>query len=64
MNRVSPLLRTPSLVLERFDHAPGLAHHDPEWERARSHAASFVDAGSFRLRLAVGLAQAAFSQHN
>jgi hypothetical protein len=54
VNRVSPLLHTPALVLERFDHAPGVAHRDPEWERARSHAISFVDAGSFRLRLAGG----------
>jgi AraC-like DNA-binding protein len=54
VNRVSPLLHTPSLVLERFDHAPGVAHRDPECERARSHAVSFVEAGSFRVRLAGG----------
>jgi AraC-like DNA-binding protein len=54
VNRVSALLHTPSLLVERFDHAPGVAHHDPECERARSHAVSFVDAGSFRLRVAGG----------
>jgi AraC-like DNA-binding protein len=54
VNRVSALLHTPALVLERFDHAPGVAHRDPDCERARSHAVSFVDAGSFRLRLAGG----------
>jgi AraC-like DNA-binding protein len=54
VNRVSPLLHTPSLLVERFDHVPGVAHHDPEHERARSHAVNFVDAGSFRLRVAGG----------
>lgn len=52
MNRVTALLRTPSVVVERFDHAPGVAHRDPEGERAATHAVSFVEAGSFRLRVA------------
>jgi AraC-like DNA-binding protein len=54
VNRVATLLRTPAITLERFDHAPGADHRDPEAERARSHAVSFVEAGSFGLRLAGG----------
>lgn len=54
MNRVAQLLRTPAVLLERFDHAPGIAHADPEWEQARSHAVSLVENGSFRLRVAAG----------
>jgi AraC family transcriptional regulator len=54
VNRVAPVLRTPALLLERFDHEPAVAHRDPDWERARSHAVSFVDGGSFRLKLPGG----------
>jgi AraC-like DNA-binding protein len=54
VNRVALLLRTPAVLVERFDHAPGIAHTDPEREQARSHAVSFVDSGSFRLRVAHG----------
>jgi AraC-like DNA-binding protein len=54
VNRVLRLLHTPSLLVERFDHAPGVSHRDPECEQARSHAVSFVEAGSFRLRVAGG----------
>jgi AraC family transcriptional regulator len=54
VNRVALLLRTPAVFLERFDHAPGVVHADPEWEQARSHAVSFVEGGSFRLRVAGG----------
>ena len=50
VNRVTPLVRTPAIVLERFDHEPGIAHRDPEQECARGHAISFVEAGSFLLR--------------
>jgi AraC family transcriptional regulator len=52
MNRVTAILRTPAISLERFDHEPGVSHRDPELERARSHAVSFVDGGSFGLRVA------------
>jgi AraC-like DNA-binding protein len=52
VNRVALLVGTPAVLLERFDHAPGVAHADPEWEQARSHAVSFVEGGSFRLRVA------------
>ena len=54
MNRVALLLGTPAVLLERFDHAPDVVHADPEWEQARSHAVSFVEGGSFRLRVAGG----------
>jgi AraC family transcriptional regulator len=54
MNRVAALLRAPAVYLERFDHPPGVVHADPEWEHARSHAVSFVEHGSFRLRVAGG----------
>lgn len=50
MNRVALLVRTPSVALERFDHAPGVAHHDPERERADGHAVSVVERGQFRVR--------------
>jgi AraC-like DNA-binding protein len=50
MNRVVPLVRAGAVVLRRFDHVPGLAHRDPERERASGHAVAFVEAGSFRVR--------------
>jgi AraC family transcriptional regulator len=62
VNRVAPVLRTSAIALERFDHAPGVAHRDPDWERARSHAVSFVD-GAFRLRLPGGPWTNVTSQH-
>src|SRR5687768_3813537 len=54
VNRVVTLLRTPAILIERFDHVPGVAHRDPETERARSHAVSFVDDGAFGLRIEGG----------
>jgi hypothetical protein len=30
MNRTVQLVRTDAVALERFDHAPGVAHHDPD----------------------------------
>lgn len=50
MNRVVPLVQTGAVALERFDHVPGVAHHDPERERAAGHAVNFVEAGAFRVR--------------
>lgn len=50
MNRVVSILRTPAVALERFDHAPGVAHRDPERERADGHAVSVVERGHFRVR--------------
>jgi AraC-like DNA-binding protein len=50
MNRRLQLLETDAIALERFDHAPGVAHHDPERERASGHRVSFMEAGSFRVR--------------
>lgn len=50
MNRVVPVLRTAAVSLERFDHAPGETHLDPERELATGHAVNFVEAGTFRVR--------------
>ena len=50
MNRVVQLVQTNTVALERFDHMPEVAHHDPERERATGHAVNFVEAGSFRVR--------------
>ncbi len=50
VNRVTPLVQTAAIRLERFDHAPGEAHRDPEREHAVGHAVNFVVAGSFRVR--------------
>lgn len=46
---MTSVVRTPALSLERFDHVPGVAHHDPAEEHAASHALSFVTSGSFRV---------------
>lgn len=50
MNRVVTLAATPAVVLERFDHAPGVVHRDPDRERASGHAVSVVESGTFRVR--------------
>ncbi len=50
MNRVVQFVQTDAVTLRRFDHVPGVVHHDPERERATGHAVSFVEAGSFRVR--------------
>jgi AraC-like DNA-binding protein len=50
MNRVVQLVRTDAIALERFDHAPGVEHRDPERECAAGHAVNFVERGSFRIR--------------
>ena len=50
MNRVIQLVRTCAVGLERFDHVPGVAHQDPERERAAGHRVNFVETGSFRVR--------------
>jgi AraC-like DNA-binding protein len=50
MNRVVQLVRTGAVALERFDHIPGVVHHDPDRERATGHAVNFVETGSFRIR--------------
>jgi AraC family transcriptional regulator len=49
---VTPLVRTPAITVERFEHEPGVVHRDPEQERAAGHAVSFVETGSYRLRVA------------
>jgi AraC-like DNA-binding protein len=55
VNRITRLLETPAVALDRFDHAPGVVHRDPDREVADGYGVSFVEAGSFRLR--VGTAQ-------
>ena len=50
MNRVIRQVHTGAIALERFDHTPGVAHHDPEREFATGHGVNFVEAGSFRAR--------------
>lgn len=50
MNRVVRLLDADAVALERFDHAPGVRHRDPDRECATGHRVNFVEAGSFRVR--------------
>jgi AraC-like DNA-binding protein len=50
MNRVVQLVQTDAVALRRFDHVPGIVHHDPERERAAGHGVNFVETGSFRVR--------------
>jgi AraC family transcriptional regulator len=50
MNRVLRLLDTEAVALERFDHAPGIRHDDPDRECAGRHSVNFVEVGSFRIR--------------
>ena len=52
MNRFVPLVHTKAVTLRRFDHPPGVVHHDPERERAKGHSVNFVEKGSFRMRTA------------
>jgi AraC-like DNA-binding protein len=54
MNRRVQLLETGAIALERFDHASGVAHHDPEREQATAHCVSFMEHGSFRMRTTAG----------
>jgi AraC-like DNA-binding protein len=51
MIRVHEILDTPSVRLAVFDHPPGDEHHDPEQEVAEHHAISFVESGSFDVRV-------------
>ena len=50
MNRFVELVRAEAAIVRRFDHTPGVAHCDPERERAAAHGINFVEAGSFRVR--------------
>jgi AraC-like DNA-binding protein len=50
VNRVLRLIQAGAVTLERFDHVPGVAHRDPERERAAGHRVNFVEAGAFRVR--------------
>jgi AraC family transcriptional regulator len=50
VNRFVELVRAEAAIVRRFDHPPGVAHRDPERERAASHGINFIEAGSFRVR--------------
>ena len=50
MNRVVHLVRSRAVALERFDHLPGVAHRDPERERADGFAVNLLETGTFRVR--------------
>ncbi len=51
MNRVAILASTQAVWLERFDHAPGVPHSDPDLERVTTHALSVVETGAFSVRI-------------
>ena len=51
MIRVHRILDTPSVTLAVFDHPPGDAHQDPEHEVSERHSISFVEQGSFDVRV-------------
>ncbi len=51
MIRVHTILETPSVTLAAFDHPPGDVHHDPEHEVSERHSISFVEHGSFDVRV-------------
>jgi len=51
VNRFATLLATPAVALQRFDHPPGLEHHDPEVEVAPCDSINFVEAGTFTVRV-------------
>jgi AraC-like DNA-binding protein len=51
MIRVHKILDTPSVALAVFDHPPGDVHHDPEHEVSERHSISFVESGSFDVRV-------------
>jgi AraC family transcriptional regulator len=50
MNRVVRQVDTGTVALERFDHAPGVSHHDPERETATGYRVNLVETSSFRVR--------------
>lgn len=51
MIRVHEILDTPSVTLAVFDHPPGDVHQDPEREVSERHSISFVEHGSFDVRV-------------
>lgn len=50
MNRAIAVVATPTVRVERFDHPPGEAHHDPDAECAGGYAINFIEAGRFLVR--------------
>ncbi|HEU4584738.1 MAG TPA: AraC family transcriptional regulator [Gemmatimonadaceae bacterium] len=51
MIRVHTILHTPSVRLAMLDHPPGDVHHDPAQEVSEHHSISFVESGSFDVRV-------------
>jgi len=51
MIRVHEILDTSSVKLAVFDHPPGDVHHDPAQEVSELHSISFVERGSFDVRV-------------
>ncbi len=51
MTRFQPLVRSPLVVLGRFDHPPDEPHRDPRQEIAPGYAVSFVERGCFDLQV-------------
>jgi AraC family transcriptional regulator len=49
VNRLANSLQSPNISVLRFDHQPGIIHHDPDEEVCRAYAINFVEAGSFHL---------------
>jgi hypothetical protein len=47
VNRLTTLIRTPAVTLERFDHEPGVSHPDPDRELAEGFGVNFVETGAF-----------------
>lgn len=52
MNRLTPLRRTPTVSLGRFDHPAEAPHHDPRQETAPGYSISFLERGRYQLNTA------------
>jgi AraC family transcriptional regulator len=51
MMRTEFLHATQDVEIERYDHSPGVAHHDPKEEFVPGYFVSFVEQGSFEFSL-------------
>ena len=49
VNRLTRLVSTPLVTLDRFEHVAGVAHRDPDEELSTRYGVNFVESGSFRL---------------
>lgn len=50
MNRFEPLLATPLVRVERFDHPTEATHQDPPEEESPAYSVSFVESGDFEVQ--------------